>query len=131
MNKVLYVDFQKMSYNRRSGGGGGYGGGNFGNGYGPSGNNNFSGAGNFGNGGGNFNGNGGGGRFNNFNNYGRNPKMSPWESGVTPGGGIMPNVHPDQVAIAISKLLGPSNQVASLFLTFLHVYTLYKSLPSK
>lgn len=99
-----------MSFNRRSGGGGGYGGGNFGNAYGSSGNNNFGGAGNFG--GGNFNGSGGGnGRFNNFNNYGRNPKMSPWESGVTPGGGLMPNVHPDQVAMAISKLLGPSNQV--------------------
>lgn len=105
-----------MSFNRRSGGGGGggYGGGNFGNSYGPSGNGNFGGGGNFGNSGGNFNGSGGGGRFNNFNSYGRNPKMSPWESGVSPGGGMMPNVHPNQMALAsdlISKLLAaPPNQ---------------------
>lgn len=110
-----------MSYNRRSGGGGGggYGGGNnsnYGNSYGQSSNNNFGGSGNYGgSGGGNFNGGGGGGggRFNNYNNYGRNPKMSPWESGVSPGGGMMPNVHPNQMALAsdlLSKLLGP-NQV--------------------
>lgn len=101
-----------MSYNRRSGGGGGYGGngGNYGNSYGPSGNN-FSGGSNYG-GGNNYNG-GGSGRFNNYNSYGRNPKMSPWESGVSPGGGMMPNVHPNQMALAsdlLSKLLAP-NQV--------------------
>lgn len=102
-----------MSYNRRSGGGyGGGTGGNFGNSYGQGGNN-FSGSGSYGgSGGGNYNG-GGGGRFNNYNNYGRNPKMSPWESGVSPGGGMMPNVHPNQMALAsdlLSKLLAP-NQV--------------------
>jgi len=109
--------YRGMSFNRRSGGGGGgYGGGNGGNygnayGHGQSGNN-FSGSGNFGNAGGNYNG-GGAGRFNNYNNYGRNPKMNPWESGVSPGGGMMPNVHPNQMALAsdlLSKLLAP-NQV--------------------
>ncbi|XP_015365367.1 PREDICTED: zinc finger protein on ecdysone puffs-like [Diuraphis noxia] len=104
-----------MSYNRRSGGG--YGAGNsgsYGNSYGQSASNNFSGSGNYGSGGGggsgNFNG-GGSSRFNNFNNYGRNPKMSPWESGVSPGGGMMPNVHPNQMALAndlLSKLLAPN-----------------------
>lgn len=104
-----------MAYNRRSGGYGGNNSGNFGNSYGQGGNNNFGGSGNYGSGaaGGNFNG-GAGGRFNNFgNNYGRNPKMSPWESGVSPGGGMMPNVHPNQMALAsdlLSKLLAP-NQV--------------------
>lgn len=91
-----------MAYNRRSGFGGGNSG-SYGNSFGQNG-------GNFG-GGGNFN--GGGGRFNNFNNYGRNTKMSPWESGVSPGGGMMPNVHPNQMALAsdlLSKLLAP-NQV--------------------
>jgi len=103
-----------MSFNRRSGGGGGYAGGNsgnYGNSYGPSGNN-FSGSGNFGSGGGGYNG-GGAGRFNNYNSYNRNPKVSPWESGVSPGGGMMPNVHPNQMALAsdlLSKLLAP-NQV--------------------
>lgn len=99
-----------MSYNRRSGGGGGggYGGGNngnYGNSYGQNGNH-FNGGGNFNGGGG-----GGGGRFNNYSTYGRNPKMSPWESGVSPGGGMMPNVHPNQMALAsdlLSKLLAPS-----------------------
>lgn len=104
-----------MSFNRRSGGGSGYGGGNngnYGNSYGQNGNH-FNGGGNYGNGGSNFNGGGGGGRFNNYNAYGRNPKMSPWESGVSPGGGMMPNVHPNQMALAndlISKLFAP-NQV--------------------
>lgn len=109
-----------MSYNRRSGGGGGYGAGNsgnYGNSYGQSPSNNFSGSSNYGSGGGggggssgNFNG-GGSSRFNNFNSYGRNPKMSPWESGVSPGGGMMPNVHPNQMALAndlLSKLLAPN-----------------------
>lgn len=120
---LVFFFLQKMSFNRRSGGGGGgggYGGGNFGNSFGPSGNANFGGSGNFGNGGGNFNGSGGGSRFNNFNSYGRNPKMSPWESGVSPGGGMMPNVHPNQMALAsdlISKLLAaPPNQVTKLFM---------------
>ncbi|XP_025425332.1 zinc finger protein on ecdysone puffs-like [Sipha flava] len=103
-----------MSYNRRSGGYGGGNSGNYGNSYGQSGGNNFSGPGNYGSGGGggNYNaGGGGGGRFNNYNNYGRNPKMSPWESGVSPGGGMMPNVHPNQMALAsdlLSKLLAPN-----------------------
>lgn len=111
-----------MSYNRRSGGGG-YGGGNnanYGNSFGQGGNTNFGGSGNFGAGGGNYNGGGGGGRFNNYNNYGRNPKMSPWESGVSPGGGMMPNVHPNQMALAsdlLSKLLGP-NQVNYLIIYY-------------
>lgn len=114
-----------MAYNRRSGGyGGANNSGNFGNSYGPGGNNNFGGTGNYGSGpGGNFNG-GAGGRFNNYgNNYGRNPKMSPWESGVSPGGGMMPNVHPNQMALAsdlISKLLAP-NQVN--FYTILNSFT--------
>lgn len=104
-----------MSYNRRSSGYGGGNSGNYGNSYGHSGGNNFSGPGNYGSGGGgNYNGGGGGGggRFNNYNSYGRNPKMSPWESGVSPGG-MMPNVHPNQMALAsdlLSKLLAP-NQV--------------------
>ncbi|XP_050060147.1 zinc finger protein on ecdysone puffs-like isoform X1 [Aphis gossypii] len=112
----------KMSYNRRSGGGGGGGSygvgnsGNYGNSYGQSPSNNYSNSGSYGSGGvggggsGNFNG-GGTGRFNNFNNYGRSPKMSPWESGVSPGGGMMPNVHPNQMALAsdlLSKLLAPN-----------------------
>ncbi|XP_026807693.1 zinc finger protein on ecdysone puffs-like [Rhopalosiphum maidis] len=110
-----------MSYNRRSGGGGNYGvgnNGNYGSSYGQNPSNNFSGSGNYGSGGvggggggsGNFNG-GGTSRFNNFNNYGRSPKMSPWESGVSPGGGMMPNVHPNQMALAsdlLSKLLAPN-----------------------
>jgi len=117
-----------MSYNRRSGGGGGsYGvgnNGNYGSSYGQSPSNNYSNSGNYGSGGvgggggGNFNG-GGTGRFNNFNNYGRSPKMSPWESGVSPGGGMMPNVHPNQMALAsdlLSKLLAP-NQVIIIFLS--------------
>jgi len=115
-----------MSYNRRSGGGGGgsYGvgnNGNYGSSYGQSPSNNYSNSGNYGSGGGgsgNFNG-GGTGRFNNFNNYGRSPKMSPWESGVSPGGGMMPNVHPNQMALAsdlLSKLLAP-NQVIITFLS--------------
>ncbi|VVC30136.1 Zinc finger C2H2-type,Matrin/U1-C-like, C2H2-type zinc finger [Cinara cedri] len=100
-----------MSYNRRSGGSyGGGAGGNFGNSY-SQGGNNYSGSGSYGgSGGGNYSG-GGGGRFNNFSNYGRNPKMSPWESGVSPGGGMMPNVHPNQMALAsdlLSKLLAPN-----------------------
>lgn len=114
-----------MSYNRRSGGGGGYGAGNsgnYGNSYGQSPSNSFSGSSNYGSGGGgggsgNFNG-GGSSRFNNFNSYGRNPKMSPWESGVSPGGGMMPNVHPNQMALAndlLSKLLAP-NQVINTVL---------------
>lgn len=108
-----------MSFNRRSGGGSGYAGGNsgnYGNSYGQSGNN-FGGPGGFrsggGGGGGNYSGGGGAGRFNNYNNYGRNPKLSPWESGVSPGGGMMPNVHPNQMALAsdlLSKLLA-QNQV--------------------
>lgn len=101
-----------MSYNRRSGGYGGANSGSYGNSYGQSGNS-FSGSGNYG-GSGNYNSSGGGGsRFNNYTNYGRNPKMSPWESGVSPGGGMMPNVHPNQMALAsdlLSKLLAP-NQV--------------------
>lgn len=112
-----------MSYNRRSGGGyGGGNSGNYGNSFGQSGGNNFSGSGNYGSGGGNYNGGGGGGgRFNNYNNYGRNPKMSPWESGVSPGGGMMPNVHPNQMALAsdlLSKLLAP-NQVKLLPVTYI------------
>lgn len=110
-----------MSYNRRSGGGyGGGNNGNYGNSYGQGGNNSFSGSGNYGSGGGgggNYNG-GAGGRFNNYNNYGRNPKMSPWESGVSPGAGMMPNVHPNQMALAsdlLSKLLAP-NQVNCVFI---------------
>lgn len=105
-----------MSYGRRSGGYGGANSGGYGNSYGQSGSNNFSGSGNYGSGGGgNYNNSGGGGgsRFNSYNNYGRNPKMSPWESGVSPGGGMMPNVHPNQMALAsdlLSKLLAP-NQV--------------------
>lgn len=119
-----------MSYNRRSGGGyGGGNSGNYGNSFGQSGGNNFSGSGNYGSGGGNYNGGGGGGRFNNYNNYGRNPKMSPWESGVSPGGGMMPNVHPNQMALAsdlISKLLAP-NQVKiylCIFKSLLYVFFL-------
>ncbi|XP_025201947.1 zinc finger protein on ecdysone puffs-like [Melanaphis sacchari] len=113
-----------MSYNRRSGGGGGGGNygignnGNYGSSYGQTPSNNFSNSGNYGSGGvggggggtGNFNG-AGTSRFNNFNNYGRSPKMSPWESGVSPGGGMMPNVHPNQMALAsdlLSKLLAPN-----------------------
>lgn len=102
-----------MSYGRRSGGYGGGNSGGYGNSYGPSGSNNFSGSGNYGGGGGGNYNSGGGSRFNSYNNYGRNPKMSPWESGVSPGGGIMPNVHPNQMALAsdlLSKLLAP-NQV--------------------
>lgn len=123
-----------MSYNRRSGGYGGGNSGNYGNSYGQSGGNNFSGPGNYGSGGGggggNYNGGGGGGgggRFNNYNNYGRNPKMSPWESGVSPGGGMMPNVHPNQMALAsdlLSKLLAP-NQVNNLALLFIFIVKHY------
>lgn len=109
-----------MSYNRRSGGGyGGGNSGNYGNSYGQGGNNSFGGSGNYGSGGGgNYNG-GAGGRFNNYNNYGRNPKMSPWESGVSPGGGMMPNVHPNQMAFAsdlLSKLLAPNQVNNSIFI---------------
>jgi len=130
-----------MSYNRRSGGGGGYGAGNngnYGNSYGQSPSNNFSGSSNYGSGGvggggggsGNFNG-GGSSRFNNFNSYGRNPKMSPWESGVSPGGGMMPNVHPNQMALAndlLSKLLAP-NQVINtvLYINLFYMPTSFKN----
>ncbi|XP_050546727.1 zinc finger protein on ecdysone puffs-like [Daktulosphaira vitifoliae] len=102
-----------MSYNRRSGGYGGnsgnYGGGS---GYGQSGNSNYGGSNNYG-GGNNYNGSAAG-RYSNYGNYGRNPKMSPWESGVSPGGGnMMPNVHPNQMALAsdlLSKIFANDHQ---------------------
>ncbi|XP_050420923.1 zinc finger protein on ecdysone puffs-like [Adelges cooleyi] len=104
-----------MSYNRRSGGGYGGNSGNFGSGYGQ-GNNSYGGSNNYG-GNNNYNGGGGGGgasgRYSNYNTYNRNPKMSPWESGVSPGGNMMPNVHPTQMAIAsdlLSKIFANDHQ---------------------